>query len=153
MCPSRSASKCPRRLAQTSTSALSVSSPPMGSRQQQELFITYLRDTSTLNKLFMKTLFHVTIDGENTNVQTNQIFAFLYQLEGAARYAGLLLAPAEGFGLQPRFLFALRAKNCLFHAVFAHFSPYLVFSSNHSNFERNPINPKKIQKNHLFSQI
>ena len=26
----------------------------------------------------------------------------LNKLEGAARYAGLLLAPAEGFGLQPR---------------------------------------------------
>ena len=28
---------------------------------------------------------------------------FLLVLEGKARYAGLLLAPAEGFGLQPRF--------------------------------------------------
>ena len=32
------------------------------------------------------------------------------KLEGTARYAGLLLAPAEGFGLRPRLFFALRAK-------------------------------------------
>ena len=36
----------------------------------------------------------------------------LHILEGAARYAGLLLAPAEGFGLRLRpFFFALPAKN------------------------------------------
>ena len=40
-------------------------------------------------------------------------------LEGAARYAGLLLAPAEGFGLRPRPFFALRAKKGLFMSVFA----------------------------------
>ena len=39
-------------------------------------------------------------------------------LEGAARYAGLLLAPAEGFGLRPRPFFALRAKKYLFMSVF-----------------------------------
>ena len=42
---------------------------------------------------------------------------FVFILEGAARYAGLLLAPAEGFGLRPRPFFALRAKkgfSCLF---------------------------------------
>ena len=36
-------------------------------------------------------------------------------LEGAACYAGLLLAPAEGFGLRPRPLFALWAKQTLFN--------------------------------------
>ena len=40
-------------------------------------------------------------------------------LEGAARYAGLLLAPAEGFGLRPRPFSALRAKKDLFISVFA----------------------------------
>ena len=43
----------------------------------------------------------------------------LYILEGAARYAGLLLAPAEGFGLRPRPFFALRAKKDLFMSVLA----------------------------------
>ena len=40
-------------------------------------------------------------------------------LEGAARYAGLLLAPAEGFDLRPRSFFALRAKKDLFLSVLA----------------------------------
>ena len=31
-------------------------------------------------------------------------------LEGAARYAGVLLAPAEGFGLRPMLFFALMAQ-------------------------------------------
>ena len=31
-------------------------------------------------------------------------------IEDTARYAGLLLAPAEGFGLRLRFFYALRAK-------------------------------------------
>ena len=43
----------------------------------------------------------------------------LKPLEGAARYAGLLLAPAEGFGLRPIPFFALRAKNNLFMSVLA----------------------------------
>ena len=43
----------------------------------------------------------------------------LGRLEGAARYAGLLLAPAEGFGLGPRPFFALRAKKYLFMSVLA----------------------------------
>ena len=34
-------------------------------------------------------------------------------LEGTARYAGLLLAPAEDFGLRPRDFFALRGKKDL----------------------------------------
>ena len=40
-----------------------------------------------------------------------QVFHYNMKLEGAARYAGLLLAPAEGFGLWPRPFFALQAKN------------------------------------------
>ena len=63
-------------------------------------------------------------------------------LEGAARYAGLLLAPAEGFGLQPRPFFALRAKKgflCLFWPNFSHFWWSVVtsvnVSSNLSNFK------------------
>ena len=40
-------------------------------------------------------------------------------LESAARYAGLLQAPAEGFGLRPRPFFALRAKKDLFISVLA----------------------------------
>ena len=44
---------------------------------------------------------------------------FLHILEGAARYVALLLAPAEGFGLQPRPSFAFRAKNNLFMSVLA----------------------------------
>ena len=40
-------------------------------------------------------------------------------LEGAARYAGLLLAPAEGFGLRPRPFFALRPKQDIFMSVLA----------------------------------
>ena len=41
-------------------------------------------------------------------------------LEGAARYAGLLLAPAEGFGLQPMPFFALRATK---RSVYVCFGP------------------------------
>ena len=55
-------------------------------------------------------------------------------LEGAARYAGLLLAPAEGFGLRPRPFFALRAKKDLFMSVLAHNLKFLVISSNLSKF-------------------
>ena len=45
--------------------------------------------------------------------------SLLFILEGAARYAGLLLAPAEGFGLRPRPFLALRAKKYLFMSVLA----------------------------------
>ena len=43
----------------------------------------------------------------------------LFDTKGAARYAGLLLAPTEDFGLRPRPFFALRAKKDLFMSVFA----------------------------------
>ena len=56
------------------------------------------------------------------------------KLEGAARYAGLLLAPAEGFGLRPRPFFALRAKKDLFMSVLAQILEFLVISSNLSKF-------------------
>ena len=39
------------------------------------------------------------------------------KLEDTARYAGLLLAPEEGFGLRPRTFFALQAKQNLFKSV------------------------------------
>ena len=42
------------------------------------------------------------------------VFFTLLTLEDTARYAGLLLAPAEGFGLRPRLFFAIRAKKELF---------------------------------------
>ena len=38
----------------------------------------------------------------------------LQELEGTARYAGILLAPADGFGLQPRFFFLPMGKKKLF---------------------------------------
>ena len=49
---------------------------------------------------------------------------------------GFLLAPAEGFGLRPRLLFALWAKK-------SPFCSFLVFSSNLNNFYSNHINFEK----------
>ena len=59
---------------------------------------------------------------------------FSIVLEGAARYVGLLLAPAEGFGLRPMPLFALRSKKDLFMSVLAQILEFLVISSNLSKF-------------------
>ena len=42
-------------------------------------------------------------------------------LESTARYVGLLLAHAEGFGLQPRLLFCPSGKKRAFYAVLAYF--------------------------------
>ena len=39
-------------------------------------------------------------------------------LEGTARYAGILLAPAEAFGLRPRHFLPLGQKKEFFKAVF-----------------------------------
>ena len=71
-------------------------------------------------------------------------------LEGTARSAGLLLAPVEGFGLQPRLLFPFgQKKKCftLFVLTLGHFWCSVVtsttFNSNLSNFDKNPNNPKK----------
>ena len=55
-------------------------------------------------------------------------------LEGTACYAGLLLTPAESFGLQPR-TFLPFGKKRAFYAVFAYLRPFLMFSSNLSNFK------------------
>ena len=55
------------------------------------------------------------------------------ELEGTARYAGLLLAPAEGFGLRPR-LFLPFGKKRAYYAVLANFWQFLVSSSNLANF-------------------
>ena len=51
-------------------------------------------------------------------------------LEDTARYAGLLLAPAEGFG---RGFFYPSGKKRAFYAVLAHFWQFLVISSNRGN--------------------
>ena len=56
---------------------------------------------------------------------------FKQALEDMARYAGLLLAPPEGFG---RVFFPLRAKKRAFYAVLAHFWQRLMSSSNLDNF-------------------
>ena len=56
------------------------------------------------------------------------------QLDGAARYAGLLLAPVVGFCLRPR-LFLPFGQKTGFYAVFTFFWPVLVFSSSISNFK------------------
>ena len=52
-------------------------------------------------------------------------------LEGMARYAGLLLAPAEDFG---RGFFCPSCKKRAFYDCLAYFRPFFVFSSNLSNF-------------------
>ena len=54
------------------------------------------------------------------------------KLEDTARYAGLLLAPAEGFGLRPRLFLPFGQKKALY-AVLAHFWQFLVTSSNRGN--------------------
>ena len=64
---------------------------------------------------------HSLVDIKSVNILFC-IFQLYYEfyiiLEGAARYAGLLLAPAEGFGLQPRTFFALWAKKGSFYVCF-----------------------------------
>ena len=57
------------------------------------------------------------------------------KLEDTARYAGLLLAPAESFGLCHRLFFALLAKKRAYYADLAHFWEFLVPSSNMGNFQ------------------
>ena len=69
-------------------------------------------------------------------------------LEATARYAGLLIAPAEGFGLRPWLFLAFghgffcpSAKKT-YYAVLAHFwfsvVTLVTFNSNLSNVVRNP---------------
>ena len=82
----------------------------------------------------------------------------MMKLEGTARYACLLLATAEGFGLRPKLFLPFGQKRA-FHAVFFlildHFRcsvvTSVVFSSNLRNFFFNPIflyikiNPKTLK--------
>ena len=63
----------------------------------------------------------------------SRIPLFRRGLEGTARYAGLLLAPAEGFGLRPRLFLPFGQKRA-YYAVLAHFWQFLVSSSNLGNF-------------------
>ena len=58
--------------------------------------------------------------------------AKLRVLKGSARYTGLLIAPAEGFG---RGFFCPSGKKLAFYAVFAYFRPILVFGSNLSGLK------------------
>ena len=76
-------------------------------------------------------------------------------LEGAARYAGLLLAPADGFGLQTGLSLALWAQKELFccfsfFLILGHFWCLVVssvtFSKNLSNFKKTPANKKKFKQ-------
>ena len=53
----------------------------------------------------------------------------LKTLEDTARYTGLLLAPAEGFGLRPRVVYPV-GKTRPFYDVLVNFRPFLVSSSN-----------------------
>ena len=53
--------------------------------------------------------------------------------KGMARYAGQLLAPAEGLAFGRGFFCPLGKKRA-YYAVLAHFRPLLVFSSNLTNF-------------------
>ena len=78
------------------------------------------------------------------------------------RYAGLFLAPEEGFGLWQRLFLARWARKellTLFVLVLGHVWCSVVtsvtFSSNVSNFEQNPKNPKmsnKIKKSNNFKK-
>ena len=85
---------------------------------------------------------------------TGKYNLFSLLLEDTACYAGLLLAPAEGFGLQPRDFLALRAKKgliILFWPILGYIwcpvVTLVTLSSNLSNFKKNPKYTKKIQKN------
>ena len=75
------------------------------------------------------------------------------RIEGTARYAGLVLAPAEGFGRG--FFFALWSKKELFLLVLGNFWCLVVtsvkFSSNYSN-QKNKKKSKKIKKKFEKSQ-
>ena len=61
-------------------------------------------------------------------------FQFLFILEDTARYAGILLAPAEGFGLRPGAFFALGGQKRAHYAVLANSWQCFVSSSNLGNF-------------------
>ena len=63
-----------------------------------------------------------------------------------ASYAGLLLAPPEGFGLRPRLFPPLLSCFGLFCNVWCSVVILVTFSSNLGKFERNPKNPNKSKK-------
>ena len=69
--------------------------------------------------------FHGKFDELNRNKPTllNRRFISDLMWAGTARYAGLLLAPAKGFGLWPRPFFALWAKKRGFYFFFYYFFP------------------------------
>ena len=72
---------------------------------------------------------------------------FMYLLKGTARYAGLHLAPAEGFRLWPGLLtlFVLILGHCWYSVVTS-----IRFSRNNSNFENNPKKQKNLK---MFKKI
>ena len=65
--------------------------------------------------------------------KSSQTLSHFYKLEGTARYAGLLLAPVDGFDRGQGF-FCPSDKKRAFHAICAYFRPLLVFSSNLRKF-------------------
>ena len=73
------------------------------------------------------------------------LFTVLHLLQGTDRYAGFLLAPAEGFGLQLRF-FAFEAKKnflCCFCLFVVFSSTPVTLSRNFSNLKKK--NPRQVQ--------
>ena len=79
----------------------------------------------TVSQLRTLSFAYITHANKGSNKQDT-----LGNTEDTARYADLLLAPAEDFGLRPR-LFCPSGKK---RAVLAHFRPFLVSSSNLGNF-------------------
>ena len=73
-----------------------------------------------------------------------QFFLYLSRLKGMSRYTGLLLAPAESFGLWVR-LFGPSVKKS-FLCCFGPFKAILGFSSYLSTIEKNPYNPRNWEK-------
>ena len=78
------------------------------------------------------------------------IFGTLMTVEDTARYAGLLLTLAEGFGLGRRLFLPFGQKTeliMLFWPILGHFwcpvVTFVTFSRNLSNFEKNPKEPLK----------
>ena len=67
------------------------------------------------------------------NVTTHRTVEISIKLEDTSCYAGLLLASAEGFGLQPGAFFALRAKTKLIMLFWPYLGHFLVSSSNPGN--------------------
>ena len=76
-------------------------------------------------------MFKVFITKLNIKYETVHSFIDLInKLEGTARYAGLPIAPAEGFGLMQSCFFALTTNK---DEVLGQFRQFLGFSSNLSN--------------------